>query len=397
MKNRKCSLLTGLIIFAFCLTASGQSMLDFLNKDKGNKKTTANAKQQIQRQGQQQGNSSGVNNFTIHTYRDEKSGVWAFKMLLPERWHFNGGIKWLQQPNKVAETHFSVSSPDGSAVMEVMPDFQFWWSNNQYTNQVLQQQGLNVSQPMSAVDTIENMLIPEIRGNMQNLKIVSRKKMNLASQALTQAVQQMARTDQCVAQLMAGALASYNVGQVDITYTYNGTQIFETFITRVIYVSNSSQPIQMWGPEQTVSFATTVDKKQENLEKFVIMYSSYKDNPVYTAKLCQINVMMVQQAKQQIASIGELSRYISQTYNEISETSRMSYEFKNAASDKVFDQWSDYMRDVETYTGAGLEIKVPNTSQSVWHKGDQVVFSADPNFDANRHLGGSWARLNKRN
>ena len=345
----------------------------------------------------QQQNSAKVMKFKVQQYQDSQSGVWAFKLLIPEGWAFQGGIKWLPQPYKVCETHYSVTAADNSAVMEVMPDFQFWWSNNQYANQSMQAQGMNVMQPHYAVDVLEKLLIPEIRGQMQNLQIVARKQLTQAAQSLTSFSQRMAQADQCYAQLLAGSSVKYDVGQVDVTYTYNGTQIFETFITKVIFVSNPMQAIQMWGPEQTVSFATTLDKKQENLEKFMIMYSSAQENPVFSAKLCQINVMMVQQAKRQIASAGELSQYISRTYNEISEMSRSSYEYKNASNDRVFDQWADYMRDVETYVGSDFEIKVPNSSESVWYKGNEVVFSSDPNFNANRHLGGSWNRMQKRN
>lgn len=345
---------------------------------------------------QNRSNSQEVMKFRVHEYKDAQSGVWAFKLLIPEGWVFNGGITWLPQPLKVCEIHYSVSAPDNSAVMEVMPDIQLWWANDQYTNQALQQQGMNVLQPHDAVNALEKLLIPEIRGSMQNLTIAGRKKLTQASQALTSAAQRMAQSDPCLAQLLAGSSVYYDVGQVDITYTYNGVQIFETFISKIIYVSNPMQPISMWGPEQTVSFATTVAKKRENLEKFVIMYSSAKENPVFSAKLCQINAMMVQEQKRQLANIGELSRYISRTYNEISEMSRSSYEYKNAAYDHVFDQWSDYIRGVDTYSAGGMEVKVPNSSEAVWSKGDEIVFSNNPAFDANRSLDGGWTRMQRK-
>lgn len=342
------------------------------------------------------GNDSQFNKFRLYTYSDQMSQVWAFKLLIPEGWNFDGGINWMPKPYKIFETHFTVSSPGADAVMEVLPDDLYWWSQNPGVVNTLRSQGVPVAQPMQAIGYLEHYLIPKLLGNAQGLIITKRKTMPDVANGLTQATRQLMKYDRCFGQLFAGTQVRYSAGQVDASYAYGGNQYFETFITRVVFIANPTQPAGMWGAEQTVRFRTVQSQRDEQLTRFVIMYSSFAVNPVFNSKICQVNLMMVNQFKQYIRTIGELSAYISKTYDEISDMVSSSYRLKDSSNDRVFDNWADYMRSVETFVSGDLEVKVPVNNNNVWRNGDEVIFSGNPGFNPHKHFSGSWEKMRRR-
>ena len=99
-----------------------------------------------------------------------------------------------------------------------------------------------------------------------------------------------------------------------------------------------------------------------------------------------------------LRSIGEVSRYISRTNDQISDSLYQSYKQRDAIYDRISDNWSDAIRSVDTYKDPinGVEVEVPNTYDKAWTNGNDYIFSNDHFFDPNQHAGGSWTPLERR-
>jgi len=108
--------------------------------------------------------------------------------------------------------------------------------------------------------------------------------------------------------------------------------------------------------------------------------------------------MMVQQQKKVLQSIGELSRYISQTNDQISDGLYKSYRQRDAVYDRIADNWSDAIRGVDSHYDPinRSEIEIPTIYEKAWTNGNDYIFSTDPLYDPNRSAGPNWSPLEKR-
>lgn len=332
--------------------------------------------------------------YNWYSYKDNQTGLAAFQLLIPDGWRFQGGITWLPKPYKISEMRFSVHAPDNSAGFDVYPDFSYLWSQNPQVNQWYGQ-SMSVLQPRSAVDWLQQNIIPEYRKGVQNLQVVKSRSLPDTAQEMYNAAMQLARNNPVYGQLVAGTRLSVDVGVVEISYSYQGQEYYEIFVAKINYTTSMDGQTTFWGPEIYTSFWTLASQTQPMLGKYVVMASSLAPNPVFQQKLYEINLAMVRNFQQQIANIGELSRYISQTSNEINEMIRSNYEYKNRVEDKVFSNFSDYIRSIDRFKDGEISMQVPAGYEQAWRNGDQVILSNDPNFNPNVQFQGNWNPMQK--
>jgi hypothetical protein len=320
--------------------------------------------------------------FTVYRHFDNQSGMQAFQMLIPQGWNFSGGINWLPRPFKIAEMQFSVRAQDGRAGLDWYPDYQHVWSNDQGVRSWYGQ-SMPVAQPMQAAEFLQHIVIPNYRGNVQNLQVIAVRPMPRVAEQVFQAMQRQAQVDQVYAQLIMGAHISFDVAQVDVTYSYQGQQYFESFKTRLIYTQTANQMITFWGPEELTSFWCVYEARHQMVPLYVTMASSMQVNPVFMRMIFQINLQMVRNQQQQIQSIGELSRYISQTSREISDIVSSAYQYKDEVFDKAHAGWSEYIRGIQTVRDGDITMEVPVGYDNIWRNGDRVILSNDPGYNPN--------------
>lgn len=332
--------------------------------------------------------------YNILTYQDQQTGTWAFKLMIPDGWQFRGRLEWLPQPFKVSQLRFSVLAPGGSAGYEYYPDFLQVWSQNQ---QVLNWFGqtMAIRQPMTAATFLQQIIIPEYRSNVSNLRVIKSEQLQNVAQQVAVAVEKQRQSDSVYAQLTANANLSFDVARVDVTYNVNNVQYFETFMTRIIYTDQPGGAGVFWGPEEITSFWCVANQSQNLINDYVVMASSMMVNPLFLHKIYQINLMMVRNQQQQIRNVGELSRYISQTSDQINQMILSSIEYKDKMYDGVFRDYSEYTRGVECYHDADVTLEVPTVYEHVWRDGDKVIMSMDPNFNPNEQMYGTWEKMQK--
>ena len=100
-----------------------------------------------------------------------------------------------------------------------------------------------------------------------------------------------------------------------------------------------------------------------------------------------------------IRSAGELSRYISQTTDQMSDAQMQAWQNRRASEDRTAEAFTQYIRGVETYRDpyAERDVQLPIGYHDVWASRDgQYILADDPNFNPNVSATGSWQRIDPR-
>ena len=95
---------------------------------------------------------------------------------------------------------------------------------------------------------------------------------------------------------------------------------------------------------------------------FETMTHSTRINLQWFSQYSQLVQALTQAQMNRIRAVGESSRYISRTSNEISDMMRQSYEQRQASQDRINKNWSQYMRGVDEYHDpvAGRPVELPS-------------------------------------
>ena len=139
----------------------------------------------------------------------------------------------------------------------------------------------------------------------------------------------------------------------------------------------------------------------ENDKILQMVAFSFKLNPLWYNKYNQIIQYLSQMQIQQIRDVGELSRIISQTSNEIREENMRDYYAREEIMDRVMKERSHYIRGTEEYYDEtqGKTIELPSGHDDVWANNlGYYILSDNPNYNPNtdkdiNNL--SWTRIEK--
>jgi hypothetical protein len=103
--------------------------------------------------------------------QDPVYGVPAFRMPIPEDWHFEGIL--LRDPtcDLVPGVAFRAGSPDGLTGMQQLPQFGWHWSDDSTNLRLYRQAHCKTMMPMNATDFLE-YVIPVLRPNSTMDRIV---------------------------------------------------------------------------------------------------------------------------------------------------------------------------------------------------------------------------------
>ena len=129
------------------------------------------------------------------------------------------------------------------------------------------------------------------------------------------------------------------------------------------------------------------------------MVNSFQLNPQWFNKYSQLVEYLIQNQIQQIRAIGEISRIISQTSNEISDMMMKSYQDRQAVYDRLSTDFSQMIRGVEEYYDPVQQkpIELPTGYNSSWVNGlGEYILSDTYDFNPNIGSNQNWQRMNKR-
>jgi hypothetical protein len=325
---------------------------------------------------------------TISFVDEQGIGTEAFKMLIPVEWNYEGGIQWvLDNPGMPAVSQIRVWNPNGTEQFQVFPNQAFFWTDNEGTLQLFpvgsKYFGNEVRPPLNPLQALGQVVIPAFRAGVQDLKIVK-------EEEITNLVLPEEMSSQSPLQ------TSTKAGKVRIEYSENG-RVYEDEI--YCTVEATYYPLQstfgsytniMWGVNYIGSFRAEKGELDANARIFQAVSDSVTLNLNWFNKYVQVIESLIRMQIQQIQNIGQLGSIIAQTGEEIRQENLDLYNHREAMNDRVSQQFTEYVRGVDTYYNPleGKNVELPTGYDNAWVNNlGEYILAENPSYNPN--IGGN--------
>ncbi|MEX2681820.1 MAG: hypothetical protein Q6373_009470, partial [Candidatus Sigynarchaeota archaeon] len=295
--------------------------------------------------------------FMVHHCFDQQGlGMEAFSILVPDGWLFEGGISWvLDNPAMPAVASFRVKDPRSDLAFEVFPAHQFTYSDNPMLLSMFppgsRYLGSEVRAPMHAVDALKAIILPRFRGNAPGLKTIQAEELPQLARAVS--IQQGLNLDY---QYPVSPGMMVTSGRVRISY--HGTlspdveeDVFGVATQLVLGMPSmflAGTTTLIWTLDYLFACKAGAGRLDGMAPTFQTIALSFRLNPRWYAALTRLIQALTSAKIQQIQNIGQISRMIHETHEEISDSIMAAYNARQSSQDRVARQFSEYVRGVES-------------------------------------------------
>jgi hypothetical protein len=325
----------------------------------------------------------------------------ALRLLAPKDWQFRGGVTWNARSTP-PEYHvaYTVSSPDGQSVAEQFPDESYSWSQDRMIQQSSTRSGKKVLPPMPAAQFLKQVWASQHRGAMSGLTVLETQ--NLAD--LAERTRQVAEYQMKVLGQISPFQFRYQIradaAHVKFQYQQNGRPVIEDATATITYFSTylSSMSGQVensaWVPT-VFSFRAPAAEMSAELRLFKVLADSRQDNPTWHLNCTRLSATVAREQIRQDNAIFARMQQIHQTQEQTSDLIVKSYRERSAAYDRIFDNYDQTIRGVETYSdpSSNSRVELPYGYEGAWTNGTDYVMSVDPGYDPNVGSTQRWQRL----
>lgn len=307
----------------------------------------------------------------------------AFGMLVPDGWSREGQVVWDFNSYHQAAISMRLTGLDGVTGLEYYPYTWHTWAPNYgigvpqppfaYFPEGSNYLGTIVLRPMSAADYLRNWAIPMNRPEVQVVE-----------------EEQIPELEQEV-RLLQPDVTEVNAARVRVQYVENGISIEEDFYTVLVY-QNTPLGIQFL-PLTLYSMRAPqgqLDEKTGLLHS--LLHSAWVDS-LWFANVLIVRDLFVQNQLGSIRAAGQLSQYLAQTANDISDIQMEAWQNSQDTYDRVFDTISDTIRGTADFNNpfTGDVVELPNDFSAVWAGANGgYMFSNDPGFNPNLNDTTEW-------
>jgi hypothetical protein len=301
-----------------------------------------------------------------HVVIDHKGfGYEAFRLLVPKGWHFEGGVSW--NYNKMppeASIAFTVTSQDGGSRLEQFPHINLFWSQDPSMQFSYSQAGIEIVQPMGAIQFLKDFFIPRFRPDVSGLKVIQ-----------TQDLPELAQQTRDLTQLqmnLFGQISPFQfqfeiraeAGRLKMEYLQGCKKVVEDVTAAITYaiaylptMYGGIVPGITWIPIVT-SFKASAGEINDRIRIFKIITDSREDNPVWAENCTKLAATVTRDQIRHQNAIFNRMQQISKTQSEIGDMIMDSYQKRGDAYDRIFDNYSQAIRGVDSYMDPINERKI---------------------------------------
>ena len=329
----------------------------------------------------------------------------AGRLLVPKDWLFNGGITWNFSKNPPESfIAYTVSSPDGGSVIQQFPHLNMYWSPDRTSQYSFAQAGSTIMQPLGAVDFLQRVFISQARQGVSDLKVIE-------TQPLPAAAQQALAVNNLTLNIFAQISpfqfqyeTRADAGRVKVEYTLNGRRMVEDFTATVTYfITNTPTMSGMyaqnvsWSPV-VCSFRAPADEMPAKIRLFQISLLSRFNNPVWNVSYTRLCAIVTREKLRQQQAIFARYQQIHKTLEETNDIIWQTYENRSAAQDRMFDNYSQALRGVDTYVDPvnNWNVELPTGYDNAWTNGTDYVFSDSSSFNPNLGSTQNWQQMTRK-
>jgi hypothetical protein len=343
-----------------------------------------------------------------HSVQDRQGfGTEAFSLLLPQGWKFQGQLQWEIQTGGIPRPvlQFEGSSPDGSAAVTMLPDQVFAYADDPMLQASLTAQGSQVLPAMSLRDYCQSILLPS-RPSDGTAELQMRRWLDLPEEAARQ--QQLNeylinRVFHSISPFPTLPRHGAEAALVEAQGQWRGKPVLETHFLVMDHVQTSLAG--MFGPVHLthwVVHALLVRVERDRAEEFAalvpVILRSARPNLRWLVDTTRLTASLTRQALQNQQAIFERMRQISRTLSEIDNIIAEGYARRSRALDRVFEDYSQAVRGVDTYVVPGSDsapVELPLGYDHVWTDGKEYLLTNQPGFDPNEAQPHTWARMER--
>jgi hypothetical protein len=338
--------------------------------------------------------------FRTFKYVDTQGiGIEAFRVLIPSDWKFEGGIRWtLDNPGMPAVASFRIYNPNGPEELEGFPNQAFFWTDNPTQLRLFpvgsRYFGSEVRPIVGPVAALKRIILLRFRGNVQDLRIVREEELPDLAKSLGAATQSL-----------PGLSTSADGAKLRVQYQRGGKWMEEELYG---LVESMSFPIRSmfgqftntnWYVDYLFSFKAEKGTLDAHSKLFQTMATSFRVDPRWFNKYNQVVQYLIQRQIRHIHNLGELSRIISQTHNEISDMMMQSYNQRQEVYDHVAENFSQYVRGVDQYYNPVEQkpVELPSGYQQAWTNSlGEYILSDQEDFNPNIGSNQNWQKMERK-
>lgn len=329
--------------------------------------------------------------FKLVTVGDpEGTGLPVFRMLIPEGWRLQGGVRWLlDNPSMPATLACQVANPQGGEAFEILPNLNFTWRSGGTPVLGGKLFGAEVCQPVTIRDAFRKFVLPRNRSAAKNLRI-------LKEEPLPD-LPRLARSEAAIS-----PIGRAEGGRVRVGYSWSGWQFEEEFygvvevFRTLVPTMFSMMDVTTWFIDYLFSFRASAGKLDAAADLFGIMLRSLKVNPEWYAAFKSIAQVLAQAQIQRIHHIGQVGQIYAQAGREMREQNLNDFYARQATYDRLSTDWSRAIRDVDGFydPNRGETVELPAGYGHAWanNLGEYIV-TESPSFNPNTGSNQTWTPM----
>ncbi len=338
----------------------------------------------------------------------------AVTLLVPTDWQFQGKVGYLPMGGchlDLMQVTFAAASPDSRVAVEMFPVHHWRWVDDRFALQAMQmgaQQAMqfgrkecDIMPPMMPGDYLQRMVIPKARPNAHVVGIEPLPE-------VAQKLQQEARRQEALsAQVGVPLQIRAEAARARLEYSLNGQGV-EEWLTAVTFAAARPGPSFNMATGQMgqtlfydcgayLMYAMRAPRGQlQAQEKFFnLVLGTVQLDPAWQERVSQVVLNMtatdMKGARDRAAIIAKSQREISGIINE-------TYENKQRSQERNAQEFSQYIRGVETYRNphTGETVELSNQYGHAWmNNSNEYILTDSPGFDPNVVLRGNWTALER--
>jgi hypothetical protein len=317
----------------------------------------------------------------------------AFSFLCPVDWKMEGGMVWRDHPAMPATVHLRIFNPKGLEQLESFPTLGFNWGGL-LTPEMGFPVGANymgneVRPPVhNAMQYLKEIIIPRYRADVQ-VRLIGEQELPEWAKAVSQQAEQV-----------PGVQLQSHAGKVRLAYSVQGQAVEEDLycVLQTVFLAAAGNMYIQTG-ERVHGMRAAAGRLDESTRVMQTMVTSVRVNPQWFNQYQQVCQALHNMQMQRIRAAGQISRIISDTNREISDSMYESWQRRQESEDRIARKWTEAFRGVETYYNPVDQrpVELPSGYRHAWVNGNgEVVLTDQAGFNPNVELGGSWQSLERR-
>jgi hypothetical protein len=310
------------------------------------------------------------------------NNIEAVSFLIPAGWKTEGGVQWFPDYSILANLLMKVTDPQTGAQIEFLPAQNFTWLNQMV---VPMQPGTNYMgnilwQPIGDIPTfIKTFYAPQALPQLQNARQV--------------AVEDLPKIANEVAKTLGGA-GTAKSARVRYEYQRNG-QLWEedVFITLTYY---PWQLGTLWSVNSAYAFRAPKGQLDTIKPLMTTTISTIRLSQEWYGGYMYVQKLFNDRMNQSIRNARAISDTITRNSEEIRQMFADSYKQRSESQDRISQNFSEYIRGVETYNDpyGGHPVQLPSGYNDAWvNARGEYLLSNQAGFDPNVGDTTEWRRM----